>query len=673
MTHPIEPGPRWTDPQPSAAELSRRGNRRRLRVFVVSALLLLALGQAWNFSRPVDYRSSLRLQLVLPDAGGADAAASATFGNRLQLIDSRPVLGRLAETLQAAGVPGVAAGEEGVAALQALLQVQPVAGSEVIELLATGPEPRLLATVLNALPDVLRAELASRQAGDADDRLQRAREELQRLETQAAERRQRLVQFRDRAGVLAEREDNSAVSSHRGLTTALNNAIEKETAAAARLRALTEAAAEGRTNTSGRQDGAVSALENRVSQVREELREMERSFTPAFMEMDPKARALRTRLAELERQLTTQREASRAAALQAAQEDLNGAQAQVARLRERQAAARPALGAVSGRLAEAKVLEDDLAQVEKARRELLERVARLESNERRRVAQVTVVEPAVVPGTPFSPDRVRDGLWVLGASLLLAALIMALVEVFNRQAAPAAVPATTVVLTPGWGGGPALAGAGAGAALPLPAAGTAAMAAPPPALAAPQRVLDARETLALLAATRGSERLACALGLMGLTPTEALALRLGDIDRAAGTLRVAGAWGRSLPWPLWLNADLPEGDAATAASRATPLLADATLQPLDGADLQAMLASAALDAGLPQGASLGWGDLRSTAIAWLLGQGLKFSELPARVGRVDAELLAALAERAAAAPRLAAHEVEPLLPALRQPPAAPAA
>lgn len=670
MTHPIEPGPRWTDPQPSAAELSRRGNRRRLRVFVISALLLLALGQAWNFSRPVDYRSSLRLQLVLPDAGGADAAASATFGNRLQLIDSRPVLGRLAETLQAAGVPGVAAGEEGVAALQALLQVQPVPGSEVIELQATGPEPRLLATVLNALPDVLRAELASRQAGDADDRLQRAREELQRLEVQAGERRQRLAQFRDRAGVLAEREDNSAVSSHRGLTTALNNAVEKESAAAARLRALTEAAAEGRTNTSGRQDGAVSALEGRVSQVREELREMERSFTPAFMDMDPKARALRTRLAELERQLATQREASRAAALQAAQEDLNGAQAQVARLRERQAAARPALGAVSGRLAEAKVLEDDLAQVEKARRELLERVARLESNERRRVAQVTVVEPAVVPSAPFSPDRMRDGLWVLGASLLLAALIMALVEVFNRPAAPAAAPATTVVLSPNWGGAPALAGAAAGAVLPLPAAAAASpasMAGPAPALAAPQRVLEAPETLALLAATRGSERLACALGLMGLTPAEALALRRGDIDREAGTLRVAGAWGRTLPWPLWLNADLPPADAAA------PLLADATLQPLDGADLQAMLASAALDAGLPQGASLGWGDLRTTAIAWLLGQGLKFSELPARVGRVDAELLAALAERAAAAPRLAAHEVEPLLPALRQPAAASAA
>jgi succinoglycan biosynthesis transport protein ExoP len=155
----------------------------------------------------------------------------------------------------------------------------------------------------------------------------------------AQDRRARLDQFRQRAGVVAERDDNEAVSINKGLTNALNNAIEKEAAASARLRAMTEAAAEGRMSSQGRQDATLASLEGKAHQVREDIREMERSFTPAFMEMDPKARAMRVRLTELERQIVQQRELGQTAALQAAREDLAGAQAQVARLREKQSAA----------------------------------------------------------------------------------------------------------------------------------------------------------------------------------------------------------------------------------------------------------------------------------------------------------------------------------------------
>jgi hypothetical protein len=48
------------------------------------------------------------------------------------------------------------------------------------------------------------------------------------------------------------------------------------------------------------------------------------------------------------------------------------------------------------------------------------------------VAQVNIVEAAVLTGSPFRPDRLTDGAWVLGGALLAAALAMALVEAFNR-------------------------------------------------------------------------------------------------------------------------------------------------------------------------------------------------------------------------------------------------
>lgn len=663
MSSAIETDPTWPDSRSTVA--TKRGNRRRLLVFVGVFTLVMLIGQAWNYSRPDVFRTSTRLQIGLADANGAtETASTSTFASRMQLVNSRPVLAQLTDRLRQAGVNLPLSSEQAVSSLQALLEVQPVPGSEVIQVQATGQDPRLLTEALNTLPDVLRSELQGRQSNDADERLVRARQELARLDTQAQDRRARLDQFRQRAGVMAERDDNEAVAINKGLASSLNNAIEKEAAASARLRALTEAAAEGRLSNLGRQDSTLTSLEGKAHQIREDLRELERTFTPAFMEMDPKAKAMRARLAELERQIGQQREQGQTAALQAAREDLAGAEAQVARLREKQSAARPALGRVSTRFSEAKVLEDDLAQVEKARRDLLERVARLESNDQRRGVQVQVVEAAVQPSMPMLPDRLADGAWVLGGALLAATLTMALVEVFNRTPPLSTmVPTnTTLVLSPGWNGGPALTTGPTAQALP--------MAHPPPqrgdreALGMTLAVLQQPEAAALLAATRGTARFACAAGLLGLTPAEAIALRCADLRPATASLQVRGAWSRVVPLPDWL-ATMPPDRADDQ-----PLLADASGQPLDQADLQAMLASAALDAGLPNGASLGWDLLRTTCIDWLLSQGLKFSELPPLVGRVDANLLTALSQRQGGTPHRTAEEIDPLMPALRVDPAA---
>jgi polysaccharide biosynthesis transport protein len=658
MMRAVNPSMDWsTDPPPTS---SGKGNRRRLLVFVGTFVAAMLIGQAWNLGRVDEYRTSTRLQVKLSDAAGSlDGATAATFANRVALVNSRPVLGRLAERMSALGMPLPGAVDQQVGALKSMLEVQPIAGSEVLQVLATGADARRVADVLNVLPEVIRAELSARQIQDADERLARARQELTRLESRAQERRAKLDQFRLRAGVLAERDDNEPVAMHKGLTTALNNAIEKEAAAAARLRALTEAVAEGRMSTTGRPDPTLSGLETKAHQVREDLREMERVFTPAFLQMDPKAQALRVRLAELERQIRQQREQGQTGALQAAREDLAGAQAQVARLREQRDLARPKLNKVNARLSDAKVLEDDLAQVEKARRDLLERVARLEANEQRRAAGVVVVEAAVAPTSPFQPDKFRDGLWVLGASLLGAALVMALVEVFNRPPpVMAASPGTTtVVLSPGWAGAQALPHAGADArSLPYqPQPQPAGQALFGPA----QQVLAQAEAAALVAATGGLDRVACALGLLGLTAEEALAVVRGDVMSERQQVQVRGPWARSIPAPAWLATSLSAGESSHA------LLCDAVGQPMQWSDLQAMLVSGALDAGLPCGPALSWDVLRATCIDWLLGQGLRYSELTLLVGRVDVAQLSALSQREGVVPHRLAKDVEFLMPALR--------
>jgi len=661
---------------------ARRGNRRRLAVFAGVFGTALLLGQAWNYTRPDEFRASLRLQIGLPEAGVASAgsAVSTALANQLQTLNSRPLLEKLARALAAAGRPLPGSPDEAVTRLQAMLQVQPVAGADVVALEATGPAPALLADVLNTLPDVIRAELVASQAHAADARLAGAQAELARLDQAAAARRAQLERFRGTAGLQAEREENDAVAQSKGLTVALNNAVEKEAIAAARLRTLDDSTTAGRAPSLARDDPTLASLETRASVVREELRDMERVYTPEFMAMDPQARAKRARLAELERQIAQQRVAGQQAALQAAQNELAGAHATVERLRAQLAAARPALRGESARFGQAKALEDDLAQVEKARRDTLERVARLDADERRREPTLTVLEAATVPTAPFRPDHTRDAGWVLGGALLLGLLAMGLVEVFNRapRLLPAA-PGPTLVMPGAWPpGAPLLAGAPGPAAWP----GLAAPPGQPPALAAPAAgpaVLQQDEAAALLAAAQGPARWLCALALLGLTAQELAALRETDIDVPGQRLQVRGAWARLLDLPDWLARSLPQ----PAADR--PLLHDAAGQALTDADLQTLLAFAALDAGLPQGASLPIEALRHTGVAWLVAQGLRFSDLPARVGRIDAERVAALATQAGLAgaagaagatgpagqgPRRPADAVVGLMPALRQAPPA---
>jgi hypothetical protein len=400
-------------------------------------------------------------------------------------------------------------------------------------------------------------------------------------------------------------------------------------------------------------------LETRTSQLREQLKELERVYTPDFLAMDPQSRALRARLTELERQLAEQRVTSQRAALQSAQEDYASAQAQVERLRAQLRAARPELARTTSKLAEAKVFEDDLAQVEKARREVLERVTRLEADEQRRVAVVSVIEAAVAPATPFRPDYTRDAGLVLAFAALLALAVTGIVELFNRPPEPAAPGPTTVVLAPAWN--PArgsLAGPGTGP-TPLPAD-----AGPTAALPAPLQLLEQPEAAALLAAARGPTRFLCAAGLLGLSCTEALALRRHDLDPAGLHLQVGGAWARSVRVPAWLPGLLEAEQPADG-----PVVHDATGNAWTEADVESALVGAALDAGLQQATALNWNVLRHTAIDWLVTQGVRYADLPALVGRVDTATLQALASRHAQTVRRDDGGVELLMPALRLDPA----
>ncbi|SBT03819.1 putative Phage integrase [Candidatus Accumulibacter aalborgensis] len=667
-------------PDADGAMAAQRINRRRLKVFTAVFVVVLLPGLAWDFSRPAEYRATARVQITpgstaprpsqsaVGPAEEPSSHAAAELLTQVQVLTSRPLLAQVGEALGRAGHP--LAGDP-AAQLQAMISALPVAGTEVVELRASGAQPELLAAALNALVDAYREQMKVAYGVAASEGLAQAREEVDLLDRKVRERRERLDAFRSQGGGMSpEREENEAVAQIKGLTTALNTAIERSAVADARLRALRESVAGGKGSSAAKDDPTLAAMEQRASTIREEIRDMERTYTPSFMAMDSQARAKRARLVELEQQIETQRGSSRQAALGAAQEDLASAGATVERLRAQISAQRASMQTFSQRFTQAKALEDDLAQIEHANREALERLARLEASERSRLPVFNLVEAASAPQSPFRPDYLRDALIVLAAAFGFGLLAMWFVELFNRQPARSQA-STTVVFPPQWGlPGSAtgqIAAVGAGF-LPAPDAQhahDAYNALPMGLLAAqlpPLRELTQAEVHALLTASAGEARFIIAVLLMGLTVSETIALRECDFDAAAGTLRVTGSAPRILTAPAWLAGCRPP----TSGGQDAALLPDAAGAAISSADIQSMLACAAFDADLTAAASLTPEVLRHTCIAWLVRQGIRFSDLASLVGRPSADALATYADLAPEGPRLASTEVKLLMPALQE-------
>src|SRR5262249_58737752 len=118
---------------------------------------LAAFGRAaaasliYGYSRPREYQAVARLQ-ISPAAGVAqateakDAPAVVTdaksFLTEVQVLTSRPLLQDVVDRLKGGGdLPDL--GPDPVAAAQAMLHTQPVVGTQLVELSATGPHQRL--------------------------------------------------------------------------------------------------------------------------------------------------------------------------------------------------------------------------------------------------------------------------------------------------------------------------------------------------------------------------------------------------------------------------------------------------------------------------------------------------------------------------------------------------
>lgn len=638
--------------------------RRRIIVFCAVFLLSAIASLSYTFMRPAIYMASARLQVTpaakLPRVEAPAADNTPAVLVELQILNSRPLLekvvGRLAEQGDLRSIQS-----DPVLAVQDMLKVTRVEGTNVIQIEAKGSDKVLLPHLVNGLIEAYREQQAAAGKSSTLTELTEAREEARVIDGRVAEKKQAMEAFRLQSNIVsAERGENRTLSRLTGLSNALNAAEEREALAQGKVQALEQAIREGKRGPLAKDNPTVATLENRLSQLREEWRSLERQFTPQYLDMDPNARSLRTRIANLEQQLEAERGKSRQDALAAAKEDLASAQATTQRLQQQMANDKQAVQNFSRRMTEFQGMQEELKGLEQMRLAARQRLLGLEASELARKPRIQVLETAVLPETAWRPLYWRDAGFSLLGSLALGFLAVWFVEFFDR-AEPVTPGPSTVIIPQPWVSvaHPDTAQLGAE---PEPASLTANAQAP--LLAAPQfRELSDDELRKLLAnaAPDNLPLLVCLLS--GLTSTSLTELRVAHVDVAGHLLTVPDEPDYVLPL---------EGPLRELTARCAGLPGDTVLfpgvagRPQTEADVRAVVAFSAHDANLANAQDVTPESLRYTYIAFLVRQGLRFSDLNKAVGRVAPDSLTTLAAIAPAAPRVGLDAVDRLLPAVRE-------
>lgn len=648
-------------------QAAERSNRRRLRVFLGTLTFALAISLGFTWLRQPEYRASARLEITpgvgsvtprLAPSGGTESERP--FLTEVQVLASRPVLEQVATRLERSGQELSAFGSDPVAGMQAHLEASPVAGTNVVELFATGERPELLAPLLNSIIEVYQDRLAQAYRSMSGELMAQADDEVKKLEDKVTAERREVEAFRIRNNIVSlERDENEVLARVRNLSTSLSAANDRVAAADGRLRALGESAAAGKAVVRSRDDPTLANLEQRASQIREELGDLERGFTPEYLAKDPKVIAERARLAGLERQIAAQRSAGQQTTLLEAQEELASAEAAAARLQNQMTSGRQEVAQFTARFNEYKSRQDELAELEGVYRDAVQRRAKLEASERARMPATKVLEAATTPQEPWRPLYWRDTALAMGGSLALALLVMWLVELFNRSEPRPAV----VLIQPQAGALPydmaphVLANRG------MPSGS---LESAEPTLLPRQptfpRELRQDEVAALIRAADDESRLVMLLLLSGVSLDEAVKLRCSDIDLVRGAIHLGDEPGRDIT----LNEALRQCLAAGTRVPRSDLLLGHPGRPVTRENIDAQILCAAHDAGIEGATQVTSDCLRHTYLAFLVRQGIRFADLTRLVGHLPAEIVGAYSALSPSGVRLTAPEIELLHPALRE-------
>ncbi len=632
-------------------------------VFFCSFIPALIASLTYVYLRPAEYRAAARLQIApaaaVTQPTGAQSTPTLTtdaksFLTEVQILTSRPLLEDVIGRLKSNG-PLPELGPDPIGTMQQMLHVEPIAGTQIVELVAEGQSLEFLPRLANTVIDAYRQYIADAYKAQASTTYGDLTNEVSALEQQVAQRRQAVDAFRGRYDIVSiEHKENDVLAQIEGLSQSYTDANGQLAKAQAHLQSLKAAAAAGKGVVKAKDDPTLADLERRVSELREQWREQQLRYTSNYLAVDPDATSLRARLENLEQQVTSQRAASVQAALAEAEEDVSAAQTTVAQLRRDVAANQQQAKEFATHLNEYKALREDLDHFESMHRAALDRLTKLQASEQERAPRVELVEAAVPSRQPWRPNYRLDALIAAAGSLTFGLFAIWFSELI------AGPPASTGILVQhAWV--PTMLG-GARANLSLAAAGGSVVQLPAPEPLA--RELGGAEIAALVNAATENSRLAVVALLMGVAEEELAALRWEEIDLPGNAVRVPGKAARTRPLMEPLRGLLAARRSVDAD--ATWVLHNAESGRLEIAEINKLVLYAAYDSGLDRPEDVTPAALRYTYLCSLIRQGIRAADIANVMGPVPQQQLIACIQMHAPRERRPLELIDRILPALRE-------
>ena len=314
---------------------------------------------------------------------------SQAFLTEVQVLTSRPLLEKVAERLSKSTSLAQDLGADAVTRMQQMLAASPVEGTNVVLLSAEGRQREFLPELVNMVAEVYRDQLIETFQSATRNASGGAGEEVRVLAKKIAEKREVVEAYRLLHNIVSlERDENQVLSGLKGLGTSLNAANDRAASAEGKLQAIKSSMAAGKSVVRAKDNPTIANMEQRASQIKEELRDLERRFTPQYMAKDPQIKSMRARLENLDQQIKAERQASQKAALDEAQEELMSAREAINRLRQQLTNDKQSAQVFTSRFNEYKSMREELNQLESAHRAAQERLADLRGE--RANAQATV-------------------------------------------------------------------------------------------------------------------------------------------------------------------------------------------------------------------------------------------------------------------------------------------
>ena len=650
--------------QSGQIELAGRHDWRRWIVFLVVFIVSVGASLAYVFSRVPEYRAAARIEISpARTIGEGDLSRPpslqdqpASFLTEVQTLTSRPIiteaLDRLGHTGRIAGL-----GPDPVDASQRLLHVQPIEHTQIVELSAEGPQRDLLWRLVNAVTDAYREQTTGRYERQLSGNHGEVQSEVENLHRQATTKRNALDAFGAANNIVSlERDENSVLADVQNLSHSYSSSIEALAKAQGHLQALQNVPSTGAPLIGGKDDPAVAAMEQQVSNLRDELTNLQRRFTPAYLALDSNVTALQERITGLERQIVAQRAASQRAAIASAEEEFEAAQAQVSRLRAELADNQKKAQQFATRLAQYKSMQEDLDHLENIERLTADRLTKMEATEGESAPHIEVLERAVPILRPVRPDYATNAAIAVSGSFALgifAVWFVGFVGAPRRELEMRGVRLHSPLQAP------ALARFDVE---PLRLARESAMRLLP--RVSSPRELEDDEIIALIANSSTPVALACVGLLSGLNAGELIGLTWEQIDFEAAEIRLGGPPPRTViieePFATFLR---QEHDLSRDSST---VLQDPSSTPWTLEELEHQILCAAYDAALKRPEEITPAVLRHTWLVWLFQQGIRAGDVVRVAGNISHEELLGYLQLFAGGARVPISEIDRVYPALRK-------